>query len=744
MENKDKQFQYRRERNFHDGYGRQRYYKNYSHSNKYGSRFKRNYVPRDTWHCKKRKLLKNNACETPSSSNSPVIGSEEYMTQKIEKTSAIIMRHLLTPEDSVIPVNNATNVELTDNDTLTTEVSDKKNERKRTKSIGQPESVSKKSSFDVSEIHNKIMNHIINLSDGRKKIFISMGTPVYDEAIGQILKQKRLEISRALRNVVNETSDIIESTDWINSIIPDIGVKIEDLPKEILEELQCSFSKHEDFELYHASPELGTDCPSDVINMKKKDSPVEISASDLITLEIPKEHPKDVQRDIDENVPEQFDEKTVKLEDDDNAVILQVDNIETIILDDEEPKNDKMLQNDRKLPQTKKKNITIQQFLKEKFPRTPKTFAACVKRMLIIDKYIAELTLYRQNLFNMPEIKEKKKKKKVDKPMDKISFSAQQSEMDKISFSAQQSEEVNSNKIKSPQKVLNFENYTEKMSVLRVCEDKLVAGTESGKIYIFSLIDASCLNIIQITTVPISCLHYTKLDHSKPYMFIGSFGSHLKVYNFYSITLLQDIVIEDSIQCMDQKWGYLFLGCMKGSILRYSIKKGIVEYEEKFDSNPIFVLRATQEGARKVLIIGSRNSSVLVRDAMNGLHLRTLDTMCPTVYSLILDKHYVYCGTTSYDILKFNFHNGKLRERYKATNSKGIGCMKIIGKCLFASCHNGEVYVYNVESNTFVGNLKGPGGVIISMEVLENQVIVGTMSFKFSSIPIPSYILNQM
>ncbi|XP_057659377.1 uncharacterized protein LOC130895839 [Diorhabda carinulata] len=726
MDNGDKQFPNRRDGYYQYGYNKYRYHKDYR--NRYGHTFKQNFAPRFR---EKRKLVKNNDSETVSSSHSPDIGSEEYMTQKIKETSAIIMRHLLTPEDNIIPSKNARNVELPENDTPAVQVTDKKNERKRIRNTGQSESVGKKTSFNVNEIHNKIMNHISNLSDGRKKIFISTGTPGYDEAIDQILKQRRLEISRALRNVVNETSEVTESMHWINSIIPDIGIKIEDLPKEILEELQSSFSNQEDLQLYPAS--LDTNLPNDIIKMEEKDSLVEITTNDLI----PSDTLRENQSDVDENV--QFQDKTVKMEDDDdNAVIIQDDNIETIIIDDEEPKKNKILKNNHKMTRTKKKTITIQQFLRINFPSTPKTLKACVGRMLRIDKYIEQLTQYRQNLFkvsktNTERVPKQKKRKKVDKPACKINLSTKQSE------------KINSNEIKSPQKILNFENYTEKILVLRICEDKLVAGTESGKIYIFSLSDASCLNEIQITTVPISCLHFTKLEeHSKPYMFIGSFGSYLKVYNFYSINLLQDIFIEDSIQCMEPKWEYLFLGCLRGTLMRYSIKKRIVEYEEKFDLNPIFVLRATQEGARKVLLIGSRNSSVLIRDAMSGLHLRTLDTMCPTVYCIVLDKHFVYCGTTSHDILKFNFHNGEIHERYKATNSKGIGCMKIVGKCLFASCHNGDVYVYNVENNKLTGKLNGPGGVIISMEVLENQVVVGTMSCKFSSIPIPSNILNQM
>ena len=69
------------------------------------------------------------------------------------------------------------------------------------------------------------------------------------------------------------------------------------------------------------------------------------------------------------------------------------------------------------------------------------------------------------------------------------------------------------------------------------------------------------------------------------------------------------------------------------------------------------VLKAAQEGARRVLLVGMRNAPVFVRDAMSGLRLRTMtESVTPTVYSLILENSMVYCGTTAHDILVYSFH----------------------------------------------------------------------------------------
>lgn len=69
------------------------------------------------------------------------------------------------------------------------------------------------------------------------------------------------------------------------------------------------------------------------------------------------------------------------------------------------------------------------------------------------------------------------------------------------------------------------------------------------------------------------------------------------------------------------------------------------------------VVKPTQEGARRVLLMGMKNEPVCIRDAMSGLHLRTMyHLMIPTVYSLVLENSLVYCGTQNQDILVFNFN----------------------------------------------------------------------------------------
>lgn len=86
-----------------------------------------------------------------------------------------------------------------------------------------------------------------------------------------------------------------------------------------------------------------------------------------------------------------------------------------------------------------------------------------------------------------------------------------------------------------------------------------------------------------------------------------------------------------------------------------------MEYEEKFNDGTILALKATVEGPRRILLVASEESSVYIRDAMTGLHLRTIakyDTY--NVHSMIVDRNLIYCGTSKGDLLKLSFHVSRI------------------------------------------------------------------------------------
>lgn len=68
------------------------------------------------------------------------------------------------------------------------------------------------------------------------------------------------------------------------------------------------------------------------------------------------------------------------------------------------------------------------------------------------------------------------------------------------------------------------------------------------------------------------------------------------------------------------------------------------------------------------------------------------------------------------------FQDGQLVFKHEAAKSKGVVCMQIVGKLLFAGCYNGNIYVYNIKTNDYLGTMKGPGGLLLCMNIVDDKV----------------------
>ncbi|KAL3286872.1 hypothetical protein HHI36_001360 [Cryptolaemus montrouzieri] len=98
-------------------------------------------------------------------------------------------------------------------------------------------------SYNVKEMHNQIINHILKMNYGRKQNLINADNTGYDAAIQQIYKQKSLELSKALREMSHQEKP--EASKIVNAIIPDFAIKLEELPIDVIRELSSTFETFE-------------------------------------------------------------------------------------------------------------------------------------------------------------------------------------------------------------------------------------------------------------------------------------------------------------------------------------------------------------------------------------------------------------------------------------------------------------------------------------------------------------------
>ncbi|RZB39308.1 uncharacterized protein BDFB_004782, partial [Asbolus verrucosus] len=658
----------------------------------------------------------------PARPPSPFSGTEEYTLKKIQEASDMIKKQLMMPPDvdinmekpePVVPVDRS-------NETVNEKKSDKdENERSVVKSN------KKTMKYNVKEIHQKIITHITNLNHGKKMNLICATSSGYDVAIQQIQRQKRLELSKVLRDMCSNHT--VENSDVINSIIPDIGIKLEDLPLEVIRELSSTL----DLNFEHTFLEN-----NDNGTVKIKTEVCESNEFVSSCFSVSNDNIKSENNDCFMNSTEsphyninfsQNNEAT-------NDIGGSAANITRT--------NSEGSQTDTIIWESNSTQTDLDVNNQFQVSSDAETLEDAVKSMLEIDKEIARLTEMRQSIFiklqnntTQNPIKRKKQNKTSNLRTVTCENDLYKKELDFGNISE---------KILVMKVIHKFHQNSLYIGIFQVVRDTLLAASESGKVFYINVKDGTTSNVISIGEFPVTSLCIWSTVKKRFHIFVGSLETRIREYDFDGGSLTRLTHIGESVQCMELAWDFIFIGTVGGTLMRHSLKLHKIEFEEKISKDRILVLKATQEGARRVLLVGTRNLPVCIRDAMSGLHMRTMnEIVAPTVYSLLLENSLVYCGTTFHDILVFSFHDGNLLRKYQAGSSKGISCMKIVENLLFASCYNGNVYVYNTKTRQYVGLIKGPGGVILSMEILKNIIIVGTMSFHFKSVLIPEYILES-
>ncbi|CAG9766239.1 unnamed protein product [Ceutorhynchus assimilis] len=284
------------------------------------------------------------------------------------------------------------------------------------------------------------------------------------------------------------------------------------------------------------------------------------------------------------------------------------------------------------------------------------------------------------------------------------------------------------------------------VTVIELIDNQLVMGTKSGSVIFASKKDGTIQHTIDVTHQSITSIAFNSTGHNqRTLMYVGSLDMVLRIYDVKTKEKLGEDGVSDQVRCMDSKWGFVFIGCKDGNLLRYWSEKSKVDFELYSLNLEIFSLKATEEGARRVLIVGHRGAEVFVRDAMFGLFLRSFSFDKPTVYSMEFNgaTGYLYCGTAHDNVLVYDFNRGNLLQVFAANDSDqppGISCLKLFKNFLFVGCYNGFVYVFNILTGEKIATLPGPGGGIICMQLLSQQVILSTLNHEFSAVILPENI----
>lgn len=101
-------------------------------------------------------------------------------------------------------------------------------------------------------------------------------------------------------------------------------------------------------------------------------------------------------------------------------------------------------------------------------------------------------------------------------------------------------------------------------------DNELVLATDKGNIIFVSLEDGSFTHRLEVSECTITSMKFVRGISNFIYMYIGSLEPLLRVFDFRKRQIISTSHIDDQIRCMDSMWDYVFMGCKKGTLIRYS------------------------------------------------------------------------------------------------------------------------------------------------------------------------------
>ncbi|XP_054256721.1 zinc finger protein 106 isoform X5 [Indicator indicator] len=196
-------------------------------------------------------------------------------------------------------------------------------------------------------------------------------------------------------------------------------------------------------------------------------------------------------------------------------------------------------------------------------------------------------------------------------------------------------------------------------------------------------------------------------------------------YNLVTKECMEHFKLEDRVLCLHSRWRMLYAGLANGSVVTFSIKNNKqVDTFECHGPRAVSCLATAQEGARKLLVVGSYDCTISVRDARNGLLLRTLEGHSKTILCMKVVNDLVFSGSSDQSVHAHNIHTGELVRIYKGHNH-AVTVVNILGKVMVTACLDKFVRVYELQSHDRLQVYGGHTDMIMCMTIHKSMIYTG-------------------
>ncbi|XP_058470171.1 zinc finger protein 106 isoform X3 [Solea solea] len=270
-----------------------------------------------------------------------------------------------------------------------------------------------------------------------------------------------------------------------------------------------------------------------------------------------------------------------------------------------------------------------------------------------------------------------------------------------------------------------FPNHSGPVHALQIHGGMLYTCSGDNTARAYSLATRECKAVFDGHTHKVNCLLVSSLPNMSARLYTGSSDETVRCYSIKSNKCLERISLQDRVLCLHIAWNTLYVGLANGSVATYDSKTlKQLDVFECHGPRGVSCLANAQEGARRVLLVGSYDSTISVRDAKNGLLLRSLEGHTKTVLCMKVVNDLVFSGSSDTSVHAHNIHTGELIRIYKGHNH-AVTSISILGKVMVTACLDKLVRVYELQSHDRLQVYGGHSDMVMCMSIHKSVIYTG-------------------
>ncbi|KAG8449516.1 hypothetical protein GDO86_016238 [Hymenochirus boettgeri] len=243
----------------------------------------------------------------------------------------------------------------------------------------------------------------------------------------------------------------------------------------------------------------------------------------------------------------------------------------------------------------------------------------------------------------------------------------------------------------------NFEGHQASVNSIQIFGGQLYTCSADKTVRVYNLVTRRCVGVFEGHTSKVNCLIVTQTHGKLATLFTGSSDHTIRCYSVKTLEFTDAMTVEERVLCLHSKWRILYAGLANGNVVTFSLKNNKqIDVFECHGPRAVSCLATAQEGARRLLLVGSYDCTISVRDACNGLLLRTLEGHAKTVLCMKVVNDLVFSGSSDQSVHAYNIHTGELVRIYKGHNH-AVTVVNILGKVMVTASLDKFVRVYDLQ-----------------------------------------------